>query len=217
MIYARPDLSPHKWLSISVFTCGLTCVLSLSAGRAHGQFLPPDLGGRLQLTPFFGALLLEDRSYDNAAYAGARIGTDISSSYSIEGGLGYASSGFEFDAGDGEGRESVGMLLLFGDFLYNYPLADDFIAFGSFGAGDLVSFPESGSNRSDFYFTFGGGLKALLRPDMLLRLDVRQYAPDLEIESFNPRRGTPRFSPSGSPKSEIQKILTFTVGLTFVL
>ncbi len=81
MIYARPDLSPHKWLSISVLICGLTCVLSLSAGRAHGQFLPPDLGGRLQLTPFFGALLLEDRSYDNAAYAGARIGTDISSSY----------------------------------------------------------------------------------------------------------------------------------------
>ena len=40
---------------------------------------------------------------------------------------------------------------------------------------------------------------------------------DLDIESFNPRGGIPRFSPSGSPKSEIQKILTITGGLTFVL
>ena len=212
MTHARPELGPRRWLTVSI----LTSVLALSAGRANGQ--PPDLSGRLQLTPFFGTFLLEDPSYDNAASAGARISTDISSTYSIEAGAGYASSSLESAAGDAEKhRESVGMLMLFAEFLYNYPLADDFIAFGSLGAGDLVSFPESRSNRTDFYFSFGGGLKAFLRPGMLLRLDVRLYAPDFEIDSFNPRRGTPHFSPSGSPKSEIQKIRHMTVGLTFVL
>ena len=214
MTRMRSVLSRHRWLPIA----GLTCVIALSAGRANAQLRPPNLGGRIQLTPFFGSFLLDDPRYDSATFAGARIGTDISPRYSIEGGLGYASSGFELDAADAdEGRESVGMLMLFADFLYNYPLAADFIAFGSFGAGDLVRFRESRSNQTDFYFSFGGGLKAFLRPDLLLRLDVRQYAPDLEVDSFNPRRGTPNFGPSGSPKSEIQKILTITVGLTFVL
>ena len=213
MIHTRPSLSPRRWLSISV----LTCAIALAAARGNAQPRPPSLDGKLQLTPFFGAFLLEDRSYDNTSFAGACISTDISSSYSIEGGLGYASTDFQFDTGNERARESVGMLMVFANFLYHYPLADDFIAFGSFGVADMASFPESRSNRTDFYFTFGGGLKAFLRKDLLLRLDLRQYAPDLDIESFNPRGGTPLFSPSGSPKSEIQKILTITGGVTFVL
>lgn len=189
----------------------------LVAAAAGAQPGPPILEGRPQLTPFFGAFVLEDERYESASFAGARFGLDISSSYSIEGGLGYVSTHFEAGNIDGPTRESVGMLLAFADFLYNYPLADDFIAYGSFGVGDLASFPDSRSNRTEFYFSFGGGLKAFLRPNLLLRLDIRQYAPDLDIDSFNPRGGTPNFRPSGSPKSEIQKILITTIGLTFVL
>jgi len=195
------------------------CVLAgwIPLANSQGRPQPPSLAQKVQVTPYFGAFILEDRAYDNAVFLGARVGTDISQQYSIEGGLAYASTEFSVDVNNVRDREAVGMLLLFADFLYNYPLSPAFIAFGSFGMGGLSLNPESDRHQTDAFFNFGGGLKAFLRPDLLLRLEVRQYSPDFDIAFFNPRSGTAFVSPSGSPKSKVQKILTIAAGLTFVL
>ena len=84
MIHTRPGLTPPGWLSISI----ITCAIGLSAAGGNAQPRPPSLRGKLQLTPFFGTFQLEDRNYDDASFGGVRIGRDISSRYSIEGGLG---------------------------------------------------------------------------------------------------------------------------------
>ncbi len=196
---------------------GLPVLPAPVPGHAQTRPQPPSLIKKVQVTPFFGAFILEDLSYDNTSFFGARIGTDITARYSLEAGLAYASTGFRFDFNNQSERESVDMLLFFADFFYNYPLSADFIAYGTFGVGGLASYPESRGSTFDTFFNFGGGLKVFLRPDLLLRLEVRQYSPDFDIAFFNPRSGTVLVRPSGSPKSDIQKILTITGGVRFVL
>jgi hypothetical protein len=172
---------------------------------------------QISITPSMGYLLFEDKSYENSAVFGLRLGYDISSRYSLEFGGGFSTTSFDYDILDNElvtENENISLLQLFGDFFYNQTLTNTVTAFASVGMGTITNNQNTRPIRTDVYFAFGGGLKFFIRPDRVIRLDFRQYAPDVDLSFFDPRSGNIIVTPSENPKAEIQKIIAVSLGFS---
>ena len=88
------------------------------------------------------------------------------------------------------------------------------VPFGSVGVGSILHDQKSHGVTASVYFSFGGGLKFFMRPDRVIRVEIRQYTPDVELSFFNPRTGNILVSPSGAPKADIQKALVLSLGFS---
>ena len=196
----------------------IAVVLLIQAASLPAQTTDPQTERKtVSITPNMGYLFFEQQDYENSAMFGLRFGYDITPRYAFEIGGGFSSTSFQYQLSvDDPTRdtEDVSLLQLFGDFYYNYPLSPTVTAFGSIGLGMLVNNQESRAARSDPYFSFGGGLKFYLRPDRAVRLELRQYSPDMDLKWFDPRSGNIIPTLSGSPRADVQKIIAISIGFS---
>ena len=86
----------------------------------------------------------------------------------------------------------------------------------TFGVGGISFVPELSDSNTDIYFNFGGGIKFSFWGNKALRLDIRQYAPSVDVNFFSPRSGSVYVSPNPSAKAKVQKMLQFNIGITFL-
>ena len=196
----------------------LALLLVVQATTLYAQTTEETLERKnISVTPNMGYLFFEQQDYENSAIFGLRLGYDISPRYSFEIGGGFSSTSFGYRVVEDDpdkATEDVSLLQMFGDFYYNYPLSPTVTAFGSIGLGILVNNQESRPARSDPYFSFGGGLKFFVRPDRVIRLELRQYSPDLDLQWFDPRSGNIIPTLSESPRADVQKIIAISLGFS---
>ena len=172
--------------------------------------------GTYELSPIFGALVFEDKSYDNSFMLGVRGLLHITKKYALEGEISFSPTSFRYNVqSEPQVKEDLNVFNLNCNFVYKYTLSPKVSSFGTAGVGFMSFMPESAESNSDLYFNFGGGLKFLFGEGYAFRIDMRQYAPSVDMRFFSPRSGNIIFSPDTSPKADVQKILQLNAGITF--
>jgi len=167
--------------------------------------------GTYEISPILGVFVFEDRTYDNSFMLG------VKPKYALEGEIGFSPSSFNYQIyGSPLNKENLKIYNYCCNFVYKYPLSQSIYSYGTFGAGGVSFVPETADSNTDIYFNFGGGIKISFGGNKAFRLDIRQFAPSLDIRLFSPRSGFPYVSPDTSPKAEVQKILQFNVGIIFL-
>ena len=174
--------------------------------------------GTYEISPILGAFVFEDRTYNNSLIIGVKSLINITKKYALEGEIGFSPSKFNYGILGGSliKEENLKIYNYCCNFIYKYPLSQSVYSYGTFGMGGMSFIPETSNSSSDIYFNFGGGLRFSFGENMAFRLDIRQYAPSVDMQLFSPRSGSIYFSPNASPKAEVQKILQFNVGITFL-
>lgn len=159
-----------------------------------------------EISPIFGMLTF-DSIYDNSFVFGVRPLINITKKYAIEGEIGFSSSKMTAT------KEGLNIFNYCCDFVYKYPLSKSIFSYGSFGIGGISFLPEDANSDTNFFFNFGGGIKILLKEKITLRIDIRQYAPSVNLGMFSSGN---IFGPGTSDKTEVQKILQLNFGLSFL-
>lgn len=172
--------------------------------------------GTYEVSPIFGALVFEDRSYDNSFMLGVRGLLHITKKYALEGEISFSPTSFRYNVqSEPQVKEDLNVFNLNCNFVYKHTLSPKVSSYGTAGVGFMSFLPESADSNSDLYFNFGGGLKFLFGEGYAFRIDVRQYAPSVDMRFFSPRSGNVIFSPDVSPKADVQKILQLNAGVSF--
>lgn len=172
--------------------------------------------GTYEISPILGAFVFEDRTYDNSFMLGVKSLVNITKKYALEGEIGFSPSSFNYQIlGNPLNKEDLKIYNYCCNFIYKYPLSQSIYSYGTFGVGGVSFVPKTANSNTDIYFNFGGGIKISFGGNKAFRLDIRQYAPSLDVRLFSPRSGFPYVSPDTSPKAEVQKILQFSVGIIF--
>ena len=173
--------------------------------------------GDYEISPIFGAMVFEDKSYDNSVIIGLRGLLHLTKKYAIEGEMSYAPTSFRYGVTGGQIiDENLNIFNLNCNFVYKYALSPNIYSYGTAGIGFISFLPKDADSSSDLYFNFGGGLKFSYWKKVALRIDIRQYAPSVDMSFFSPRSGNIFFGPGTSPKADVQKILQLNFGLTFI-
>jgi len=173
--------------------------------------------GTYEISPILGAFVFEDRTYDNSFMLGVKSLINITEKYALEGEVGFSPSSFNYQIyGSPLNKEELKIYNYCCNFIYKYPLSQLIYSYGTLGVGGVSFVPETANSNTDIYFNFGGGIKISFGGNKAFRLDIRQYAPSLDIKLFSPGSGFPYVSPDTSPKAEVQKILQFNVGIIFL-
>ena len=172
---------------------------------------------KYELSPILGGYIFEDESYDNSLMFGVMGLLHITNRYALEGEIGFSPSSFNYrmDVGPFQ-KENLNIYNYSCNFIYKYPLSVNIYSYGTFGIGGISFIPEKADSNSDMYFNFGGGIKFSYWDKMAIRLDLRQYAPSVDVRLFSPRSGSIYFGPNSSPKAQVQKIIQINVGIIFL-
>jgi hypothetical protein len=186
---------------------------SMTAGDESQSYGTPEI------SPIIGVFLFEDESYGNSLLFGVRPLINISPKYAVEGEMGISPSSlkYEIDYGNGYKRYKEDLMIYnyCVNFIYKYPLTQSIHSYGTAGIGGISFVPENADGNTDLYFNFGGGIKFRFGEKCAFRLDIRQYAPSVDLNLFSPRSGNIYFSPDSSPKAEVQKIIQLNLGITY--
>ena len=197
-------------ITISLFSLRFT---SFSADLIKEYGSP----GTYEISPILGVFIFEDRSYDNSLMLGVRSLVNITNRYALEGEVGFSLTSFNYGViGGVSKKEDLKIFNYCCNFIYKYPLSRLVYSYGTFGIGGISFFPEEADSNTDLYFNFGGGIKLSFGEDIALRLDIRQYAPSMDVRFFSPRSGSVIFGPKSSPKADIQNLLQLNIGITFL-
>ena len=174
-----------------------------------------------EISPIIGVFIFEDNSYDNSLMFGVRSLINITKRYAVEGEMGFSPSSFKYEIDYGNRdvttiKEGLKIYNYCGNFIYKYPLSKSIYSYGTFGIGGISFVPEEADSNTDLYFNFGGGIKLFLEEKFAFRVDIRQYAPSVDVRFFSPRSGNVYFGPEGSPKADVQKIIQLNLGIIYL-
>jgi len=164
---------------------------------------------RYEISPIVGVLTF-DNIYNNSFIFGVRPLINITKKYAIEGEISFSPSNITTT------KEDLKIFNYCCDFIYKYLLSKSIYSYGSVGIGGISFMPEDTDSNTDLYFNFGGGIKFLLKEKMDFRIDIRQYAPSVNLGLFSIRGGGNIFGPGSSAKTEVQRIIQLNLGITFL-
>ena len=171
-----------------------------------------------EISPIAGIFIFEDNSYNNSLMLGVRALINITKKYALEGEIGFSPSSFNYGTDSNPSiKDDLKIFNYCGNFIYKYPLSKSIYSYGTFGIGGISFVPGDAESNNDLFYNFGGGIKFLLGAKLALRLDIKQYAPSVDVRLFSPRSGSIFFQPGSSPKADIQKIIQLNFGITFLL
>ncbi|WP_339798855.1 outer membrane beta-barrel domain-containing protein [uncultured Marinobacter sp.] len=204
----------HFLLKLMILVALVLCVIATPEGAlAETPMIEPDVqprkitppkidSGNFEITAVAGMLNIED--FESSFMYGARLAYHISESFFVEAGVGFAEAGqtsFERLAGDVQllpdnDRDylwynlNLGYKLLPGQAFFpgGYAFNTNFYITAGAGATDFA-----GDNQ--FTLNYGAGYQVLLRDNLSVHLNVRQYVYETDIlgsskNSFNTELST---------------------------
>ncbi len=175
--------------------------------------------GAVSIFPLIGGYVFEkEQNLDNKPAFGIGVGYNPTHRWGLE------ASFIGLSTKSGITSEDVNAYLYRLEGLFHFDVADRFIPFLAAGPGGITLSPETGVEKSDGLFNYGGGFKLYLTGDVALRADIRHvmtfgsparhnnmlYTAGLSISFGGGRRNAPQPPPDWDYIPEPAPLSRFT-------